>query len=200
MLAKYVPKKLRRHLPWKWRKPLVVQELMEQLRKLDESWLSRMRKAERAEDSLNLEKQLAEYQFDRSELADRLSEIQDQELVSRAREHHVFPPDIGCAERNWNVRPIIDYGDSETGIEGPPSAWEVGKWGNQWLTSDAEDELRKRLRAADKERRRERREVWSFWVSIFFGVFGTLTGLLGVLASLLSLDPDLLRRLWSAAP
>jgi hypothetical protein len=106
------------------------------------------------------------------ELEEWLTEIEDTELVRKARKMDVYLEDIPI--------PVIE----EDGPWQPHDRhYRIGGFGNELLDPACRDALVKAIRERYPTYRKERREVWELWikgVTIVIGLIGAATGLVAI--------------------
>jgi len=101
------------------------------------------------------------------EWADWLGEMEDKELVRRARRMDIYLDDIPLPKR--------DAEDREDPAYRTPSHFELGPWGNNRLRSESRAALTKAMHERLPTYRRERREIRQLWINFL----AVLTGLIG---------------------
>ncbi len=109
---------------------------------------------------------------DTQELREWLEEMEDAELIQRARKMDVYLEDIP-------LPPDDDLEELE-----PNSHYRPGAFGNQLLHEDSHAALTKAMRERYPSYRKERREIWELWIKVLtllIGLIGAATGLVALL-------------------
>ena len=114
--------------------------------------------AENKKDRRPIDEVESRWQHEASQFSDALEALDTEELLKRARKHHIDTP----------PRPVVrDVFTRESG------AWIIGEFGDDYLKPEAFRNLEATVRDKEKEDGKYLRERWQFWV----GVGGTILGL-----------------------
>jgi hypothetical protein len=105
---------------------------------------------------------------------DWLQEIEESELVNRARKMDVYLDDI----------PLPPADDEDSERQDPNSHYRMGSSGNTLLHPDSRAALIKKVRERYPLYRKEQREIWELWMkaaALLIGVLGAASALVALL-------------------
>ncbi len=135
---------------------------------------SKKLKATKSLSGLERQNLISQLDWEVYEWADWLGEMEEKELVRKAKKMDVYLDEIPL--------PKPDVEDREDPAYRAPSHFELGPMGNERLRHDCRAALTKAMRERFPAYRRERREKVQLWISLI----AVLTGLVGAATALVS--------------
>jgi hypothetical protein len=112
------------------------------------------------------------HNFDMRELDDWLTSIEDDELIAKTARMDLSLDDIS---------------EPEGGPDDIPGHWHTSESGTRILYIDSRRELRKAVRERAPAYRKERREIYDFYLKVIIGIGGMITGIGGTLIGIISI-------------
>jgi hypothetical protein len=137
------------------------------LRRLPRSYDAKIEAARAEGNSKEVQSLEEDLRNDIREYSARIDEIETHKLLARARKVEISLDDI----------PLSDEEESH---------WEHGYAGTHFLTRAYYSTLQKVVRQAEKDHRKERREIWEFRLKVFTAVLSAITGLVGAVIGLVA--------------
>lgn len=161
ILTNFYDRALRRWFPKRYVRMMMTRETVQHRQKV--------RAAKSREERRELE---VHHNWDMRDLEDWLTSIEDKELITRA------------------ARMDLSLDDIPTPASDDPNEtrqhWQDSECGSRVLCRDSRRALQKAIRERAPAYRRERREVYEFYLKIVLGVGGVMTGIGGTLIGILS--------------